>query len=87
MIKKLKYLLRYHKLSLMVGIQFEESEAANRGEYHQSQLTYWVNLDTMEVEQTYFKPFPYKGSEGTLWLSEERMVFIAETLMDLIPLE
>ena len=75
-------------MSLMVGIQFEESEAANRGEWQQSQLTFWVNLDSMEVEQTYFQqPFPYKGSEGTLWLSEARMVFIAETLMELMPLE
>ncbi len=71
-------------MSLMVGIQFEESEAAKRGEWHQSQLTFWVNLNSMEVEQTYFRPIVTKGKEAQLWLSDERMVFIAEKLMEAI---
>ena len=72
-------------ISLMVGIQFEESEAAGRGQWHQSQLTYWVNLDSMEVEHTYFEPIAVNGKAAELWISEERMVFIAQKLMDAAP--
>ena len=72
-------------MSLMVGIQFEESEAAGRGEWHQSQLTYWVNLDSMEVEHTYFEPIAVNGKAAELWISEERMKFIAEKLMESLP--
>ncbi|MBQ8563512.1 MAG: hypothetical protein IJ443_06455, partial [Firmicutes bacterium] len=72
-------------MSLMVGIQFEESQAAKQGQWEQSQITYWVNLDTMEVEHTYFEPIAMNGKAAELWMSDERMVFIAEKLMEAAP--
>lgn len=72
-------------MSLQVGIQFEESDAANGGQWHRSELTYWVNLDRMEVEQIYFQPIQYDGKDAQLWISEDRMVFIARKLMEMLP--
>lgn len=44
-----------------------------------------MNLDTGEIEAVDFEPFELNGKETRLWLSEERMAFIAEKLMDAIP--
>ncbi|MBQ8563500.1 MAG: hypothetical protein IJ443_06395 [Firmicutes bacterium] len=72
-------------MSLQVGLQFTETEAAKRGDWEQAQMTYWVNLDSMEVEQTNFHGVQRGGKEAQLWLSEERMIFMAEKLMAAIP--
>lgn len=68
-------------MSLLVRIQYTETEAGMNNQWEIAEISYYVNLETMEVEQTRFQPIQFDGKDAELWMSEERMVFVAEKLM------
>lgn len=72
-------------MSLMVGIQFTETEDSKHRQWEQAELTYWINLRTMEVKKIDFHLTTVDGKTAELWMSEERMEFIAEKLMEALP--
>ena len=65
-------------LSVAIHFSEEHQHSIDRGVY------FLVDLDTREVVSSVFKPVTIDGVTYEYWLSEERMIFIAEKIKEAI---
>lgn len=67
-----------------IYFEFSETEVKPEALLYDDSM-FRVNLETGEIAVSEFEPVTIDGREAILWMSEERMLFMAEKLMDALP--
>ena len=69
-----------------VYLEYDETEVKPEALLYNDSM-FRLNLETGEIVHSEFKTVTANGKKATLWMSEERMEFIAEKLMEALPQE
>ena len=74
----------YPAFSIYINFEYEIEDVTPEILLYESS-SFRLNLETGEIEAVDFEPYILNGKEAVLWMSEERMKFIAEKLMESLP--